>query len=304
MPQRTSAGLYLDVPAHGPAATGVTAARASRSSPYQPESDVGQPCPVRCGRPQITRFGAAQAARTADQVAAHSSGGRGHGRRGAGGRPLSDGLLRRATSTRLTIAAVAATAALVLFIPALVIHSAVTALPYVVLAAAALSAQNPPIEAARPDIMPPWLWVRAEGVQIFAHPGPAARAAAVRCRLRLHLRRRDWRAVVDLRGHAAAARRAGVLPLPGEAALPGRRGGRRGPDQAGRSWSIQPLEAAALTLRAKVEVRPKPLSPAGQAGDQVALRGWPAIFASTRPMAQLRVSLGARPADPPVSGEW
>ena len=91
---------------------------------------------------------------------------------GAGGRPLSDGLLRRATSTRLTTAAVAATAALVLFIPALVIHSAVTALPFVVLAAAALSAQNPPIDAARPDIMPPWLWGRAEGVQIFAHPGP------------------------------------------------------------------------------------------------------------------------------------
>jgi hypothetical protein len=168
MPQRTPAGLYMDVPAHGPS-TGVTAARASRSPPYQPESGVSQPCPVRCGRPQITRFGAAQAARTADQVAAHSSGGRGHGRRGTGGRPLSDGLLRRATSTRLTTAAVAATAALVLFIPALVIHSAVTALPCVVLAVAALSAQNPPINAARPHIMPPWLW-GAEGVRTLRTP--------------------------------------------------------------------------------------------------------------------------------------
>jgi hypothetical protein len=33
--------------------------------------------------------------------------------------------------------------------------------------------------------------------------------------------------------------------------------------------------------RPGVEVRPKPLSPTGQAGDQVVLRGWPAIFAGT-----------------------
>jgi MFS family permease len=38
-------------------------------------------------------------------------------------------------------------------------------MPYVVLAAAALTAQNPPIDAARLDIMPPWLWGRAEGIR-------------------------------------------------------------------------------------------------------------------------------------------
>jgi hypothetical protein len=41
------------------------------------------------------------------------------------------------------------------------------ALPYIVLAALALSAQNPPLDAARLDIMVPLLWGRAEGVRTF-----------------------------------------------------------------------------------------------------------------------------------------
>jgi hypothetical protein len=44
-------------------------------------------------------------------------------------------------------------------------RSALTALPYVIFAAAALTAQNPPVDAARLDIMPPWLWGRAAGVR-------------------------------------------------------------------------------------------------------------------------------------------
>ncbi len=86
-----------------------------------------------------------------------------------------------------------------------------------------------------------------------------------------------WTFVVMLLPLAAPA----VFPLPDEAALPGRRGGRRGSDQAGRSWGIQSLEVAALTLPPRVEVRPKPLPPTGQAGDQVVLRRWPVIFSST-----------------------
>src|SRR5205085_3479682 len=39
------------------------------------------------------------------------------------------------------------------------------ALPYLVLAAFAVSAQNPPLDAARLDIMVPLLWGRAEGVR-------------------------------------------------------------------------------------------------------------------------------------------
>jgi MFS family permease len=83
----------------------------------------------------------------------------------AGG-PLGDWLLHRGRiNGRVLVAAVASSLVVLLFIPALVTRSAVTALPYVVLAAAALSAQNPPIDAARLDIMPPWLWGRAEGIR-------------------------------------------------------------------------------------------------------------------------------------------
>src|SRR5207244_11049902 len=58
-------------------------------------------------------------------------------------------------------------AAVVLFVPAIFTRSAVTALPYITLAALALSAQNPPLDAARLDIMVPLLWGRAEGVRTF-----------------------------------------------------------------------------------------------------------------------------------------
>jgi MFS family permease len=91
--------------------------------------------------------------------------------------PAGDALLRRGhLNARIVLAGVAAVAAVVLFIPALVTHSAVTALPYIVLAAAALSAQNPPLDAARLDIMPPWLWGRAEGVRTFLRTGAQALA--------------------------------------------------------------------------------------------------------------------------------
>jgi MFS family permease len=93
------------------------------------------------------------------------------------GGPLGDALLHRGKiSGRITVAAVAATATVLLFIPALITHSALTALPYIVLAAAALSAQNPPIDAARLDIMPPWLWGRAEGVRNLVRTGAQALA--------------------------------------------------------------------------------------------------------------------------------
>jgi len=48
---------------------------------------------------------------------------------------------------------------------ALVTHSAIAALPFLLAAAFALSAQNPPLDAARLDIMPPLLWGRAEAVR-------------------------------------------------------------------------------------------------------------------------------------------
>ena len=82
--------------------------------------------------------------------------------------PISDALLRRGhINARINVAMVGAAATVLLFIPALITHSALTAIPYVVLAGATLSMQNPPIDAARLDIMPPWLWGRAEGVRTF-----------------------------------------------------------------------------------------------------------------------------------------
>jgi MFS family permease len=85
----------------------------------------------------------------------------------AGG-TLGDLLLRRGLFTgRILISAVAATAAVALFVPAIFSRHATTALPYITLAALFLSAQNPPLDAARLDIMVPLLWGRAEGVRTF-----------------------------------------------------------------------------------------------------------------------------------------
>jgi MFS family permease len=94
----------------------------------------------------------------------------------AGG-PAGDALLRRGRlDGRVMVAAVAAVMTVVLFIPALITRSAMTALPYIVLAAACLSAQNPPIDAARLDIIPSFLWGRAEGIRNFIRTGAQALA--------------------------------------------------------------------------------------------------------------------------------
>jgi MFS family permease len=85
----------------------------------------------------------------------------------AGG-ALGDTLLRRGHLTgRILVSAGAGVAAFALFIPAIFARHAVSALPYITFAALALSAQNPPIDAARLDVMPPLLWGRAEGVRTF-----------------------------------------------------------------------------------------------------------------------------------------
>lgn len=91
--------------------------------------------------------------------------------------PVSDLLLHRGhLSARVTVAAVAATLTVVFFIPALITHSAFAALPYITVAAAMLTAQNPPIDAARLDIMPPWLWGRSEGVRTLLRTAAQALA--------------------------------------------------------------------------------------------------------------------------------
>lgn len=88
------------------------------------------------------------------------------------GGPLGDLLLHRGRiSGRVLVAAVAASLSAVLFIPALLTRSALAAIPYLVIGAGTLTAQNPPIDAARLDIMPSWLWGRAEGIQTFLRSG-------------------------------------------------------------------------------------------------------------------------------------
>jgi MFS family permease len=79
---------------------------------------------------------------------------------------LADSLLRRRyLNGRILVASIAAAVAAVIFIPALIARSVLTSLPYLIIAAFMLSSQNPPIDAARLDIMPPTLWGRAEGVR-------------------------------------------------------------------------------------------------------------------------------------------
>jgi MFS family permease len=85
-------------------------------------------------------------------------------------------LERRHLNGRILVAAIAATASVGLFVPAIFTHSATTALPYLVLAALAVSAQNPPLDAARLDIMVPLLWGRAEGIRTALRTGAQALA--------------------------------------------------------------------------------------------------------------------------------
>ncbi|MBO0747244.1 MAG: MFS transporter [Acidimicrobiaceae bacterium] len=80
--------------------------------------------------------------------------------------PLSDRLLQGGRlNARIGTTAVMAAITVVFFIPALITRSATTAVPYVTFAALALAAQNPPIDAARLDIVPARLWGRAEGLR-------------------------------------------------------------------------------------------------------------------------------------------
>jgi MFS family permease len=91
------------------------------------------------------------------------------------GGPLGDHLLRRGKlHGRVLVAAVAAAATPVLFVPVLATRSILAALPYIVVAALARSAQNPPIDAARLDVMPAQLWGRAEGVRTLVRAGAQA----------------------------------------------------------------------------------------------------------------------------------
>jgi len=85
---------------------------------------------------------------------------------------LSHGRLQ----SRVVIAAAAATATVIFFAPAVFTRAASTAVVALVAAVFVLSAQNPPLDAARLDIMPPFLWGRAESVRTLVRASAVALA--------------------------------------------------------------------------------------------------------------------------------
>jgi MFS family permease len=83
----------------------------------------------------------------------------------AGGR-LADRLMRKGRiNGRIIVGASSYVVAAICFLPALAAHTLLIGLPFYVLAAFAFAARNPPLDAARLDIMHSRLWGRAEAVR-------------------------------------------------------------------------------------------------------------------------------------------
>jgi len=79
---------------------------------------------------------------------------------------LADRLVRRGRiDARIVVAGVSFVLAAALLAPGLLITDLVVAVPLLILALAALSAPNPPLDAALLDVMPAQLWGRAQGVR-------------------------------------------------------------------------------------------------------------------------------------------
>jgi predicted MFS family arabinose efflux permease len=79
---------------------------------------------------------------------------------------LADWLIRRGhIDARIVVAGVSFILAAVLLAPALLTTRFVLAVPLLIVALAALSAPNPPLDAAQLDVVPAQLWGRAQGVR-------------------------------------------------------------------------------------------------------------------------------------------
>ena len=82
---------------------------------------------------------------------------------------ITDAMVRRgAVEARMWVPAVCYMAAAVVFIPGVLGHSLTPALWFDIAGAALLSAANPPLDAARLDIIPAALWGRAESTRTVA----------------------------------------------------------------------------------------------------------------------------------------
>ena len=78
----------------------------------------------------------------------------------------ADKLIRRGhVDARIVVAGASYLAAAALVLPALLSASLLISLPLLVLGAAAISAPNPPLDAAQLDVVPAQLWGRAQGVR-------------------------------------------------------------------------------------------------------------------------------------------
>ncbi|MHB1930655.1 MAG: MFS transporter [Acidimicrobiales bacterium] len=66
---------------------------------------------------------------------------------------------------RMIVGAVTFVGTTVVFVPATLLTSAALAIPFMVIAAAFLGAVNPPVDTARLDVVPSFLWGRAEAVR-------------------------------------------------------------------------------------------------------------------------------------------
>lgn len=79
---------------------------------------------------------------------------------------LADRLIRRGhVDARIVVAGVSFILAAALMVPALLTTRLVFAVPLLLVALAALSAPNPPLDAAQLDVVPSQLWGRAQGVR-------------------------------------------------------------------------------------------------------------------------------------------
>jgi MFS family permease len=82
--------------------------------------------------------------------------------------PLTDALTKSGhIAARVWVPAICNIAAGLVLIPGLLTDNLIGALPFFFFGTALISAANPPLDAARLDIMPPGLWGRAESVRTF-----------------------------------------------------------------------------------------------------------------------------------------
>jgi MFS family permease len=95
-----------------------------------------------------------------------------------GGRLTDRAVARGRPTARILVPAAGYTGAAILFLPGVTISSLVVALPLLAVGAAVLAAANPPLDAARLDIVPARMWGRAESLRTVLRLAAEAAAPA------------------------------------------------------------------------------------------------------------------------------